>query len=391
MVNTDINPAFVFGMFETGLGVSRSLGKNNICVYGFDYKKDIGSYSKYVNFTFCPNPITAKDNFIDFVLQNAKLYKSKPVVFLTADDYLSVFSEYRNIFSEYLFLNIPNEETVSLALNKTNLYSKLLNLNISCPRTFYSINECTFPVLIKASNVNDWRNKISGNSKVIIANNIEELKNSINKLNDLNVGFVLQEIIPGNDDKFYKYSGYRTAEGEIIAEFMLQKLRQNPIRFGVGSLVKSVYIEELKNMGRKVMEMLNYNGIGSIEFKYDIRDNTYKFIEINTRYWQQNSLPDKCGINFPLIDYNYLVNKKIKFKKDRYRTGLKWVNLYMDFSSFMEYRIEGKMKLSDWLDDLKGEKVFSDFSSDDIVPGFYEIILSGKAKKIPKYLKSIFN
>lgn len=385
------NSAFVFGMFETGLGVARSLGKNNIKVFGFDHKKDIGSYSKYVEFSLCPNPITHKDKFYQFVLEKVKICSFKPVLYITSDEYLSVFSDFRNEFNDCLLFNIPNNETISYALNKTKLYSKLAELNIKCPKTFSSLEECNFPVLIKACNVNDWREKISGNSKVMIADNFNDLKKSTDILNDLKVDFVLQEIIPGDDNNFFKYCAYRTKEGEIIAEFMLQKLRQNPVRYGVGSLVKSIYSKNLQNLGQRILKLLDYNGVASIEFKYDSRDNTFKLIEINTRYWQQNILPDKCGVNFPFTEFNYLVNHQSPIINKNYDIGVKWINLYMDFSSFMKYRNEGLLNFSDWLDELKGEKVYSDLSSDDIIPGLYELFLSGKLKKIPKYIKGLFN
>jgi predicted ATP-grasp superfamily ATP-dependent carboligase len=51
------NPAVVLGMFETGLGVARSLGEKGILVHGFDFKKDIGFYSRYVEAQLCPYPL----------------------------------------------------------------------------------------------------------------------------------------------------------------------------------------------------------------------------------------------------------------------------------------------------------------------------------------------
>lgn len=385
------NPAFVFGMFETGLAIGRSLGRNGIQVFGFDYKKDIGSYSKYIKFSLCPNPIKDENNFVEYVINIAKSFEHKPVLYIAADNFLEMFSKNRDVLQKYFLMNLPDSETLKLAFDKNLLYDKFKNHGIDCPKTYSESTNYIFPLIIKAKNVNDWRNKISSHDKVIIVNNQDELEKHRKILDELNIGYVLQEIVPGNDDRFFKYNAYRGKDGEILAEFMLQKLRQNPVRYGVGSLVKSIYDEEIRDIGRAVFGLIEYKGVGSVEFKYDERDNKYKLIEINSRYWQQNILPTKCGINFPLIEYLYLTNSKSSMCYANYDKGIKWINMYMDFTSFLNYRKEGKMGLMDWVEDIKGEKVFSDFASDDLIPGFYEIFLSKKLKRLPKYLKRSIN
>jgi predicted ATP-grasp superfamily ATP-dependent carboligase len=354
-------------------------------VYGFDYKKDIGSYSKYIKFSLCPNPIKDECGFVQYVIDIAKSFEHKPVLYIAADDFLEAFSKNRVVLQKYLLMNIPDTETLKLAFDKNLLYDKVKSLGIDCPKTYTDSANYSFPLIIKAKNVNDWRNKISSNDKVIIINNRNELEHHCKKLDELDIGYVLQEIVPGNDDRFFKYNTYIGKNGEILAEFMLQKLRQNPVRYGVGSLVKSIYDEEIRDLGRAVFGMIGYKGVGSVEFKYDERDNKYKLIEINSRYWQQNILPTKCGINFPFIEYLYLTNS-INYKYcTNYDKGIKWINIYMDFTSFLNYRKEGKIGLMDWVDEIKGEKVYSDFAGDDIIPGFYELFLSKKLNRLPKY------
>ena len=61
------NPAFVLGMFETGLAVGRSLGRKGVKVIGLDFKKDIGFYSRYILGQLCPHPIEKEQEFIDFL------------------------------------------------------------------------------------------------------------------------------------------------------------------------------------------------------------------------------------------------------------------------------------------------------------------------------------
>ncbi len=382
-----IHPAFVFGMFETGLGIGRSLGRNEIEVFGFDYKKDIGAYSRYINFKLCPNPVNDEKLFIKFVIDITLSLQYKPVLYIASDDFLEVFSKNRDIFKNLLLMNIPDTDTVKLALNKNLLYEKISLLGIDCPKTYSDSEGYSFPLIIKAENVNVWRNNLNSSTKVILVENQNELDINLKMLEELNIKYVLQEIIPGNDNKFFKYNSYRGKNGELLAEFMLQKLRQNPVKYGVGSLVKSIFNEEIREIGRIVFEQIDYKGVGSIEFKYDERDNRYKLIEINSRYWQQNILPTKCGLNFPMIEYSYLTNSNNYVYSLNYSKGVKWINLYMDITSFLNYRKNGEMTLFDWIDEIKGEKVYSDLASDDLLPSFYEVFFSKKLSRIPSYFK----
>ena len=71
------NPALILGLFETGLAVGRSLGRHDISVYGFDFKKDIGFFSKYIQAKICPHPLEQEDEFINFLLNFGKDQKCK--------------------------------------------------------------------------------------------------------------------------------------------------------------------------------------------------------------------------------------------------------------------------------------------------------------------------
>ena len=58
------------------------------------------------------------------------------------------------------------------------------------------------------------------------------------------------------------------------------------------------------------MSSLNWVGVAMVECKKDIRDNSYKLIEINPRFWGGLELAIKCGVNFPRQYVNLLCEKK---------------------------------------------------------------------------------
>ena len=394
------SPALVLGMFETGLGVVRSLGHLGINVCGFDFKKDIAFYSKYVKAEICPHPLLQEKEFITFMITYGTKARSKPVVFITSDIFLTAVSRNRELLLPYFLFNLPSDKLIVTISNKYKQYKLADTARTPLPVTIIientdqieiAYNILHYPVLIKALDVNEWREKVSGSVKGFVADNSESLYLQIEPLLSNKVKVVVQEIIEGPDTNHFKYCAYYSSAGTPLCEFTLRKIRQNPIHFGVGAVVESIHYDELMDAGRKLFRAISYNGVGSAEFKLDKNDGQLKLIEINPRYWQQNYLPTACGMNFPLVDYLATTGQRTE-PVSGFKTGIKWVNLYMDFDSFLKYRKEKTINFRQWLTSLKGEKVYSDFSWDDLLPGGYELRFGLKILKIPIYiLKRLFS
>lgn len=390
------NTAIVLGLFETGLAVGRSLGRKGIQVFGFEKKNDIGFYSRYINAKICPDPLNSENNFIRYLIEFGKNQASKPVIFITGDNFLLTVSKYRKELSRYFLLNLPKNSLIESISDKFSQYHLARNAGIDVPATYHFEDQIEiekvreklkFPMILKAREVNKWRN-LFGGKKAIKVNTYEDLLNEFKILSEKKLAIICQEIIEGPDTNHFKYCAC-FFEGKEIAAFTLQKIRQFPIHYGIGSVVQSIENKELMEVGKKFFTKINYSGIGSAEFKMDQKDGKLKLIELNPRYWQQNGLSTACGINFPYIDY-LLQTGNIILPIKSFKKGIKWVNIYSDFSSFIDYRKENNLTLLKWFESLKGKKVWSDFAWDDPLPGFYQIRFGLRIFKFPKYLKNKF-
>ena len=395
------HPAVILGMTETGLGVGRSLSKNGIKTYGFDAQKKIGFYSKYITAKICPHPLKDEKKCLDFLIEFAKKFEYKPVLFITSDYFFNIILNNKKILNEFFLMNLPDNNILKSVSNKYIQYELALKAGIDVPVTFLinnleKINEIKhqlrYPAFIKAEDVTSWHkvmNKHDRQIKGYVVNNSEELAEKINFILKRGVQSVLvQEVIQGPDTNHFKFCSYVSQNGEFLLVFTLQKIRQHPIRFGIGSIIKSIDYPELEKIGKKFFTNINYRGVGSAEFKLDEKNGKLTLIELNPRYWLQNSLTDKCGLNFPLMDYLETTQQKPQ-PKYTFKTNIKWINIYMDFSSFLAYRAIGEISLKDWFSSLKGEKIFSDLSYTDIKPFFYNImkIVKTYSKKFFKNLK----
>jgi predicted ATP-grasp superfamily ATP-dependent carboligase len=387
--------AVVFGLFETGLGVIRSLGREGIQVTGIDYKRDIGWYSHYVKPMCSPHPLQQETQFIEWIHSNFSGQKQKHPAFFTSDDFLISFSRNRIVFREYFLFNLPDHSTLESISNKYSQYIIASKAGSVLPATWVIYNQADlknlpttiqYPVFLKGLDVNSWRKNISGSIKGFLVGDIQELNDKVNIIINSDVPVIIQEVIPGPDTNHYKYCSYTSSSGEILAEFTLRKIRQNPVHFGVGAVVESIYNEEIINEGRRLFKGLGFKGIGSAEFKRDESDGRFKLIELNPRYWQQNYLSTECGMNFPLINWSDLLEVPVPCENN-YDTGIKWINRYLDFDSFLSYNREGVLSFWKWRKSLKGKRVYSDFTWDDPLPFLYEFRNGKRFLNLPGYFK----
>lgn len=385
--------AIVFGLFETGLGVIRSLGERDLRIIGVDYKSNIGKISRYAKSVRCPHPLQKESEFIDWVKTRFSDNHLIPA-FITQDDFLTVFSRNRKTLSEYFAFNMMDHSMLESIMDKYLQSLLAVKAGIEIPKT-WQVNEpsdlrhiqadLTYPLIIKGRDVNSWRNSIGTSNKVYPANDVNELKSILHGILEKGISVIVQELICGPETNHYKYCSYISANGEVLAEFTLRKIRQNPVRFGVGTVVESIHSPEITDLGRKLFSGIGFIGVGSAEFKKDQTDGTIKLIEINPRYWQQNSLATKCGINFPYINYMDLLERHPDPEKE-FKAGIKWINSLKDFDTFLTYRKEGLLSYKNWRSSLKGEKVYSDFTWDDPLPRLYQFGFGPNLFKIPRYI-----
>jgi predicted ATP-grasp superfamily ATP-dependent carboligase len=294
-------------------------------------------------------------------------------------------------------MNLPEPLIIECVADKFRQYRLALDSGIPVPQTFLvenmdqlikTIDRIPLPAFIKGNEVTSWRRKMGDVFKGFVVTDKEDLMDKFRLIFDRGTSGLVQEVIPGPETSHYKASCCISRRGEVLLAFGLQKIRQQPVGFGFGCLVQSVEYPELLSLGKTFFSKIGYRGVGSMEFKLDERDGKLKLIELNPRYWQQNSLADRCGMNFPLIDYLEATDADPK-PITEYRSGVKWVNIYSDLESFREYRQRGQLSLSQWLISLKGEMVYSDLARDDILPGFLEIVRENIYRRSVRFMKKI--
>ena len=104
--------------------------------------------------------------------------------------------------------------------------------------------------------------------------------------------------------------------GKVIQYFSHKRIiEQNPKGAGSARCISYRLIPQLKKYSDTLIKKLMWNGVIMLEFKHDVRDDIFKLIEINGRFWGSLPLAIYSGVDFPYQLYCLATGKKIKIIK----------------------------------------------------------------------------
>ncbi|MDD5130136.1 MAG: ATP-grasp domain-containing protein [Candidatus Omnitrophica bacterium] len=97
---------------------------------------------------------------------------------------------------------------------------------------------------------------------------------------------IVQEFIPGIDVDL----SILAHQGKIVAWSMQKWINRYTLQFFVS--------DELLELGRRIVSATNYEGVAHFDLRLDERDNSFKLIECNPRFWNSLRASWRNGVNF---------------------------------------------------------------------------------------------
>lgn len=325
---------------RTGYGVLRSLRDTDYKVYGADTSDTVITRSKFLESFFHIPEMTEVSNetlvkaFIK-IAQKLDYQDSKPVVFTGSDNYLLFFSKNFDVLGKYFQYSFEdNFEILEKSLNKNKVNKLATRVGVKAPKSYdiqevENIPEDDFPIIIKpALKSTPEINVVEKAFRVKICQNSEDLIFAANQLRDINQDGIIQQYIPGSDNKLFTIGTY-SYNGNLIAWSTCAKVRQFPPHTGECSLGKTVYIPELVNFAKKLLNGLQLTGISQIEFKEF--EGEYYLIEINPRIWSWHQIHTEVGVNFSKICLDFLSGRHSKdVLVEPQKREIKWQFFWID-------------------------------------------------------------
>jgi predicted ATP-grasp superfamily ATP-dependent carboligase len=387
----NVRPAFVLGLFDTGLAAVRALGRAGIPVYGFDASPgEIGFHSRYGSHAVCPDPVATPDALVGFLLDRARRFNEPPILYPTSDAFVVFVSEQRHLLEPYLTHALPSAAAIAAGIDKRQQYEHALQAAVpvvstlwpSSPASLHALAPSfSYPVVVKPASGYRSRTRF-GRRKAVSVANADALHALCDGLIANGDEIIVQPFIAGPNSSHAKVCAYFDATGTALACICMRKIRQYPTDFGVGTMMESIDDPELRALGLRLFRQMAWRGPGSIEFKRDARDGRWKLIELNPRLWQQHALAGACGVDFPLVQYRDLTGQPPL--RMQYRTGVRWIDEFRDPRSAWDHARGGRLGLREWLASFRGPRTFAMFAADDPKPfvatvGRHAKQLAGKA------------
>ncbi|MBA3016033.1 MAG: ATP-grasp domain-containing protein, partial [Proteobacteria bacterium] len=364
--------ALVLGLDSpTSLGVIRSLGKQGIPVIGVGRQQHtLGGSSRYCSLCETVSSDTELTNLL-IALGNAA--QCPPIIFTESDDYLLLLDRHRLELASLRWLPTSKHPLPEL-INKRSMLALAQRENLDIPATFFSdelpletiLASAVYPCFIKPLlTQNDYRTKGE------VATTPDELIRIIHNPRFTD-GYMAQEIIPGPATNLFFYISYFDATSTPRAAITGHKIRQIPPDFGIGTLAVSQQHPEITRLSESFLRGVGYHGLADLEFKYDPRDNRYKFIEINPRPCGLIELARAAGLNMALLAYKELTGSSPSPLLPPAQDGLVWMSTLDDLIRCMKYN-QGRDSLWEWLRMIYQKDCDAVFSTQDLVPFLFNI------------------
>jgi D-aspartate ligase len=357
------------------LGVVRSLGRQGVPVVVVSYdKRDIATSSRFVrNVIRAPHPDKDEAQFVSVLLEVAQRCPGSLLI-PASDAALGTISRHKTGLEDAgLIVASDDPEVTETLLNKAKTFALARSAGVPSPATFAPSNEedvrqfCAsseFPAVLKPELSHIYRELVG--VKWTRLESLEEAIRAYSVARSLSLEVVLQELIPGDELCGVVYNSYFW-NGEPLVEFTSRKIRNSPPDTGSPSVVVSEWIPEVAEHGRRLLRAAKFSGYSCTEFKRDPRDGEYKVMEVNARHNLSSLLATRCGLNFPWMQYQHLIDGLVPEQRD-YEQGIYWIDVTRDTQNLRHYVRRPGYSLGKFLEPYRRSHIFAVLDRHDVRP-----------------------
>lgn len=228
-------------------------------------------------------------------------------------------SKHKPELERWFFVPYIDFELLDQITQKSKFYALCDELGIAFPKTWEldcgpestapDAEAFSYPLIAKPSNSAAYEvAHIEGKEKVYELQDASELLAMWRavKAGGYTYPMLLQDFIPGGDDALFSLTVY-CAEGgkpQVISGGQVVLQDHSPLGIGNPVCILGAEKKEIIEPALSFLEHVGYRGYANFDIKYDARDGSYRFFEINTRMGRNSYYVSLGGVNFvePIVD-----------------------------------------------------------------------------------------
>jgi predicted ATP-grasp superfamily ATP-dependent carboligase len=216
--------------------------------------------------------------------------REAPVVFYQGDHDLLALSRGRGRLAPHLRCVLPPAELVEDVADKLRFaaLAERLGLPVPLTRTLRRGSEVAgwdrFPCVVKPVMRSPRFAQLARNQKALRIRGRAEMDALLAVIESYDTDLVVQESIEGGEEYIESYHAYLRPGGQIMGEFTGRKLRTFPRLYGYSTYVEISDADDVRRLGRWVLEKIGFSGVVKIDFKRDPQSRRLYLLEINPRF-----------------------------------------------------------------------------------------------------------
>lgn len=324
--------AVVVGGYINGLGLVRAFAARGIpvavvCTEAYD----IAQYSRFV--VASERSTDASGGLLEVLDRRSADWRGWALIPST-DDALAAIAADRERLSSIYHIIAPSPDATRQVLDKRLMRETARSLGIDVPTCYGATNDSLviedvrYPAVVKPVVGYPFLERFG--CKLFAAGDRAELERSIAKAQAAGMACQVFDRVPGGDDRIYAYCTYIDQRGEPLGGVTIRKLRQSPPFFGVARVAEVVEdVPQLRDATIELARRMGLRGMAAAEFKFDERDGTWRFMEINGRSVIYNSLLREAGLDLAGMAWGEHMEGRSEMARPTGWSGV-WVNLHAD-------------------------------------------------------------
>lgn len=317
------------------------------------------------------DPASHPELAVQQLLDLGHTQKEKPVLYYDGDWDLLLVSRYRQRLREVFRFVVPDAELVEDLVDKARYqeFARRLDIPVPAARRLIGTDQLPeslgldFPLVAKPLTRHHGTWRAFSQTKARHIEDQQDLFRFYEEFSGSGLEVLMQEVVPGPEDRVVSYHAYVDSSGEIVGEFTDRKLRTYPRTYGYSTAIEITDTADVRDLGRELTRRMKLRpGVAKFDFKRDPNGELI-LLEVNPRFNLVHHPGALAGVNLPALVYHDLVGLP-RPAQGLLRPGVTWCNPAHDFQASRLWGIS----FPRWLWSFASSKAKSGFAWDDPWP-----------------------
>ena len=250
-----------------------------------------------------------------------------PILHGSADWNTRVISSHKDELAKWFVVPYIDFPLLDDITQKRRFYEICEELGIPYPKTWYipcprgheplDVSQFPYPLIAKPSNSAAWDAiEFSGKKKIYEIETPEELTRAFEAVcaSPYEHDLIVQDFIPGGDDAIRSLTTFSDERGElrVVSGGRVALQDHSPLALGNPVCILGERVDEIIESAERFLAHVGYHGYANFDIKYDERDGSYRFFEVNTRPGKNTFYVTLGGMNYvkPIVE-QYVLRREV--------------------------------------------------------------------------------